>query len=155
MNGKQQCLSFLAALVACVLVGSSNSFACTILVGSARLTQGSGGVTMLVSGLPLGGACPTGRIEDSPVACGYNQLLEGEYQLDFVQKPVFDPTTLPWHHECMPDSPNVQIGTMTIQGGKGAAAVILPHDATPGDRSSVCVASPYDVTGTEYLIVIV
>ena len=147
--------TLLRRLASSARVWSSNPFACTVFVGSARLAERIGGISVQVRGLPLGATCPTGSVQDSPVPCGYNQLYEGDYQVDFVQKPMFDPTTLPDHHECMTDNPNVRIGTITIVGGSGSAAVTLPPDVQPGDRSTICVASPYTLTGNEVLVVIV
>jgi len=68
-------------------------------------------------------------------------------------KPVFAKGTQ--HHECMPESPNVPIGLLTVSEGHGSAVITLPPDAQPGDRSSVCVATPDNLLGNERLIVIV
>ncbi len=142
-------LAIFAALIAILLAGSTQAFACTIFAGSVTMTRADGRLTIVATGVPFSNGC-----SNVNGACGTSRLANDTYDITFVQAPVFDQTTLPFHHECMIQNSQNQSATMTVVDGNGSAPVVLPPGAEPGDQSTICIASESTIAGNEDSIII-
>lgn len=145
---------YIALLLLClgaVIVQMSSAAACTVFQGSATIASDHGELSIAVGILPMATPCPPIPDGELPAPCS-TQLPDSTYKVNFVGKPTFAKGRE--HHECMPESPNVPIGTLTVSQGRGRAAIILPPSIDPNDQSAVCIATPDNLLGNERLIVV-